>query len=61
MGLYDKKIILPNESLKFNYIDKLIDDFFEELFTKYSFNSDNYFVDVGCGKGIALWKMLVLT
>lgn len=83
MGLYDKKIILPNESLKFNYIDKLIDDFFEvdtlgnsrdtknadknlynylpttyaffeELFTKYPFNLDDYFVDIGCGKGRSL-------
>ena len=83
MDLSDKSIILPNDNLKYNYIDKLIDiffnvdtlgnsndtknsdtnlynylpttyAFFEELFTKYPLNSDDYFVDIGCGKGRAL-------
>lgn len=83
MGLYEKKIILPSDVTKFNYIDKLLDDIFkvdtlgnsndtknadtnlynylpttyalfEELFTKYPFNYNDYFVDIGCGKGRAL-------
>ena len=29
MGLYDKKIILPRDVTKFNYIDKLVDDIFK--------------------------------
>ncbi len=29
MGLYEKKIILPSDVTKFNYIDKLLDDIFK--------------------------------
>lgn len=83
MSLYDKRIVLPNDTLKFNYIDKLVDiflkvdtlgnsndtkntdnnlynylpttyAFLEELFTKYPLNLNDYFVDIGCGKGRAL-------
>ena len=83
MDLNDKRIILPSDSLKFNYVDKLIDEyfsvdtlgndsdsknkdinlydylpttytFFVVLFTKYPFNPNDCFVDIGCGKGRAL-------
>ena len=79
----DKRIILPSEFTKYNYIDKLVDNafmvdtlgnendtknedsnfynylpttytFFEELFNKYPFDVNDYFVDIGCGKGRAL-------